>query len=282
MPTFIEKAASRWLQETADSIKPFSDAPLLEASLLVAMLCGTSHKAILAHLDTLLVVDEDRLHAMIARRRAGEPLAYIIGTCEFFGLELMIVPPLLVPRPETEILVEHTLRWMGDRACRVLDVGTGTGAIAVALGYHAPRITLFASDISTVAVNTAKRNAERFGVACRLLVGNWLECLAPRPYFDVIVSNPPYVSEEEYASLSRTIRDYEDPLALRAGADGLACFRRLIPQAYERLKPGGLLALEIGESQLDDVRRLLHETRFDSVHGYNDLRNVPRCVFAIK
>ena len=219
---------------------------------------------------------------LLRRRLAGEPIQYITGEAEFYGLSFRVTPEVLIPRPETEHLVEKVLELAGNFAePRILDVGTGSGAIAVALAHKLPSATITATDLSSSALAIAQENAERNGVAnhIRFLEGDLLAPVAEER-FEIIVSNPPYVSASDRASLAVEVRDYEPALALFAGADGLEVFRRLIPAGFAALTPGGYIALEIGYGQDEAIRALLAASGFAQIEFVPDLQGIPRVACA--
>lgn len=268
---------------------------LLEASASTSrrdaetLLTHTLHRDrawLLAHLDDdLPVADLDSFRDLTARRAKQQPLQYLTGTQEFFGLELRVTPDVLIPRPETEHLVESVLDWarvQADPRLRIADVGTGSGAIAIALASVLEHASVTAIDISVAALAIAHENAERFGVAGRIrfLEGDLLSPLpTERGTFDIIASNPPYVAAADAPTLAPEVRDHEPSVALYAGPDGLDIYRRLIPQARELLRSGGLLALEIGFGQRDAVAELL--SGWQSVHFMDDYASIPRVALAI-
>jgi release factor glutamine methyltransferase len=222
-----------------------------------------------------------RYYALIARRLAGEPIQYITGETEFYGLLFRVNRNVLVPRPETEHLVEKVLALVADfEKPRIVDVGTGSGAIAVALAHKLPGARIAAIDISAPALAIARNNAERNGVADRIrfVEGNLLAPVAGED-FEIVVSNPPYVAESDRASLAVEVRDYEPELALYAGS-GLDVFRRLIPEARAALVAGGFLALEIGFGQDSAVGGLLTEAGFEQIEFTADLQGIPRVATA--
>ncbi len=240
-------AALRWANT---QLVPLTDRPQLEAELLLASLLERPRTYLWAHPEASLPPQQAADYAAwVQRRAAGEPLPYIIGQSEFYGLTFTVTPDVLIPRPETETLVEAALAWLKMHpVSTAVDVGTGSGCIAVALAVHAPSLRLYATDISPAALQVARANAERHNVAERLtfLEGDLLMPL-PEP-IHLIVSNPPYVTEEEWDALPLSVRR-EPRTALLAGADGLDAIRRLLAQAQRRLRPGGLMLVEIGERQ---------------------------------
>ena len=230
--------------------------------MLLAHVLETSRAVLIAHHERPLTPAQlDQYQALVRRRAANYPLPYLTGRIEFYGLEFEVTPDVLIPRPETETLVDLALR---RRPARVVDVGTGSGCIAVSLAVHLPEVTVYAVDVSPAALAIARRNAERHGVAerVRLLAGDLLGPL-PGP-LDLIVSNPPYVPTDERAALPASVRDHEPRLALDGGPDGLALVRRLLAQAPAVLRnpapvtgcPGGGLLIEIGANQGEAASRL--------------------------
>jgi release factor glutamine methyltransferase len=220
--------------------------------------------------------------ARFERRRRGEPIQYITGETEFYGLRFQVNRDVLIPRPETELLVEKTVELSPVvRGARILDVGTGSGAIAIALAHEWPDAVVTAVDISAAALEVARRNAVRIGFADRIrfLQGDLLEPLAGER-FDIVVSNPPYVPEKDRESLTVEVREYEPAQALFAGADGLDVLRRLIPAAFAALVSGGFAALEIGYGQQAAVDALLAGAGFRELEFTKDLQGIPRVASA--
>jgi release factor glutamine methyltransferase len=250
-----------------------------DASLLLLRTLGISRAQLYANPDRALTsAEQAAIDSLVARRLTNEPIQYITGEQEFYGLALQVTPAVLIPRPETEHLVESVLGELDREApLDILDVGTGSGAIAIALANHLPRAVVTAVDISRAALEIAAANAARHGLRerIRLLESDLLDAFAPGDVcFDVIVSNPPYVPASDRDSLHRQVRDFEPASALFAGADGLDIYRRLIPQARAALKPHGLLALEIGHGQRDALAALLQG--WHSVRFVDDLQHIPR------
>lgn len=220
--------------------------------------------------------------ALIKRRRQGEPIQYITGETEFYGLPFRVTPDVLIPRPETEHLVEKVLeRAAGFENPRIVDVGAGSGAIAVTLAHRLPHAEVTAIDLSVPALAVARQNAEINGVAGRIrfLSGDLLAPVAEER-FEIIVSNPPYVPGSDRASLAVEVRDFEPALALFAGDDGLDVYRRLIPAAFAVLTPGGFVALEIGYGQSSAIALLLTGVGFQQVEFAPDLQGIPRVACA--
>ncbi len=220
--------------------------------------------------------------AAVDRRVRGEPIQHITGVQEFYGLPFAVSPAVLIPRPETELLVEAVLdRLPRAVALRLADVGTGSGAIAIAIAAGLPEAHVLATDLSRDALTIARRNASTHGVAARIdfLEGDLLDPLpATALPLDAVLSNPPYIPLRDRPSLPREVREFEPAMALFAGADGLALYDRLIPQAQASLRPGGLLALEIGFGQRDAIATRLRDWR--AVQFLDDLQGLPRTVLA--
>jgi release factor glutamine methyltransferase len=227
-------------------------------------------------------VQQVHLARYIRDRVAGIPTQYITGRQEFWGLDVLVNPSVLIPRPETEHLVERTLAVSArNRALRILDCGTGSGCIALALAKELSQARLTASDLSIDAVVTAKANAERLGLAesISFVQADLLSCF-PSSSFDLVVSNPPYVSLADAPTLAREVRDHEPATALFAGPDGASVYRRLIPDAGRVLRPGGWLILELGYNLALQVRGLLSTPPWDSIATDRDLAGIERVIFA--
>lgn len=219
---------------------------------------------------------------LLQRRYTGEPVQYISGETEFYGLPFKLTRDVLIPRPETEHLVERVIGLArGFEHPRIVDVGTGSGAIAVALRHQVFDAEVSAIDLSGAALAVARENAMRNAVADRIrfLEGDLLAPVAGER-FEIVVSNPPYVPDADRALLSVEVREFEPGMALFGGDDGLDVYRRLIPSAFDRLVPGGFLALEIGFGQSEHVRALLAAAGFDNVEFTPDLQGIPRVAFA--
>jgi release factor glutamine methyltransferase len=239
----------------------------------------------MTHLEEELPVAEAaRYSRLIERRSQGEPIQYITGETEFYGLPFRVTLDVLIPRPETEHLVEKVIELAAQfKNPHIVDVGTGSGAIAVALAHELARAQLQAQvtaiDLSSQALKIAEENARRNGVYLRFLQGDLLAPVAGER-FEIIVSNPPYVPSEDRASLSIEVRDYEPALALFAGEDGLEVYRRLIPAAFDALTPGGFVALEIGFGQSSAIATLLIGSGFEQIEFIPDLQGIPRVACA--
>ena len=217
-----------------------------------------------------------RLEPLLQRRLAGEPLAYITGTREFFGLPLQVDARVLDPRPDTETLVEWALQVMPvDAPCDVIDLGTGSGAIALALQHLRPQARLSAVDASTEALAVAQANAQRLQLPVRFIQSHWLRDVEGA--FDLIVSNPPYIRADDPHLVALT---HEPLQALVSGADGLEDIRTIMAQAPSHLKPGGWLLLEHGYDQAEAVRELFRQAGWQNVQSSRDLAGIERCTGA--
>ncbi len=311
----------------------------LDAEALLLHLTGKDRAWLLTHAaDPFGGCTATQYAALLQRRLTGEPIQYITGTCEFYGLPFRVTRDVLIPRPETEHLVETALKILGAMPAQlkplgapsmasaagerhgwettssstskgapslartlgqgwetntlgswsgsILDIGTGSGAIAIALAHHLPHARVTAVDLSPAALSIARENAEcnHVGERIRFLQGDLLAPVAlsdtTAEAFDLIVSNPPYVADTDRATLDPEVRDFEPHAALFAGPDGLTIYRRLIPDAFAALKSGGWLVLEIGHGQSDAVRALLHAAGFTGSQSTPDLQGIPRVLAA--
>jgi release factor glutamine methyltransferase len=227
-----------------------SPSPALDARLLLAHVLGRDHAYLVAHDEEVLTaMQAEAYEQLLARATADEPIPYLIGHAPFYGQEFAVSPAVLIPRPETEQLVEVALGWgRGRGPLRAVDVGTGSGCIAVTLARHWPAAEIVAVDVSAAALAVARANASRLARDRVALVrGDLLAAFGSS--FDLIAANLPYVSRQEWTTLSDGVKSYEPALALDGGRDGLDAIRALLPQAAERLRPGGLVLLEIGWRQ---------------------------------
>jgi release factor glutamine methyltransferase len=253
----------------------------MDAELLLMYAIKKPRAFLLANPDYVLSDEElQRFQRSLSRRELHEPIQYITGEVEFYGLSLFVDSRVLIPRPETEHLVESVLeRTAIDAPLRIVDVGTGSGAIAIAIATHRSHTRITALDISQDALDLATPNAKNHGVADRIrFLASDLLSAVEKEQFDVVVSNPPYIANGDGPSLSRQVREHEPAVALYAGDSGLEIYERLIPQTSRILKPGGWLALEIGFGQQDALSRLLAE--WDEVSFIPDLQGIPRVACA--
>jgi release factor glutamine methyltransferase len=290
----------------------------LAAELLLLYVLGRDRTWLYAHPEEQLsTTDADRFFALIARRANGEPTQHLIGKQEFWGLEFEVTPDVLIPRPETEHLIEVALDRLALRELRagrkqtlsgeglqIADIGTGSGCIAIALAKELPGSTIYATDISPAALAVARRNALRHSFANQIHflqsnllnnlflvgaqhaapeLGTHLSATTPQPpLLDLIVSNPPYIGRRESPTLMREIRDHEPELALYGGEEGYELYADLITQSAAHLKPGGILVLELGHNSLPAVQPLLDAPTWTNVAVTNDLAGIPRVIAAEK
>jgi release factor glutamine methyltransferase len=275
--------------EIENAAKTFADAGIdtarTDAEWIAAAAAAKRRSEVLAHLgDDMPTETAERFGKMVARRARREPLAYIVGTVVFRGLELEVGAGCLVPRPETEITAERAIARARDRGVRptVVDVGTGCGAIALSVAAEVPEARIFATEVLGAARGWALRNFARTGLRCTLLPGSLLRALHPAlgGGVDIVVSNPPYVSEEEWETLEPEVRRYEPKEAVVGGETGLEVILELLEQVRMWLAPGGWLVIEIAESQGERVARLLGILGYRDVEVTKDLAGRDRVVEA--
>ena len=276
-------AAEKVLAEGAHPERARRDTETLLLHALKTNVPDANLAWLIAHEDEPLAADAAGPFCdLIERRLAGEPIQYITGEAEFYGLPFHVNRDVLIPRPETEHLVEKVMALAAEFVRpKIVDVGTGSGAIAVALAHALPFAVITATDISADALAVAKANAARNGVAdrVRFFKGDLLEAVAGE-HFDIVISNPPYVPESDRTTLDVEVRDYEPAQALFAGEDGLQIYRRLIPAAFDALVPGGYLALEIGYGQRAGIEALLVREGFAGIEFIPDLQGIARVAVA--
>jgi release factor glutamine methyltransferase len=261
-------------------------SPALAAALLLMHVAGASRAWLYAHIgDPLGPEAAERYGDLVRRRAAGTPTQYLTGHQEFWGLEFEVTPDVLIPRPETEHVVEIALARIGrersQETLRVADVGAGSGCLAVALARELPQARIFATDISPAALAVGRRNAERLGVADRVTFtqANLLAGFASRS-LDLVVSNPPYVGRRDSASLAREIREHEPGEAVFGGEEGIEIYPLLIGQAADCLCAGGVLVMEMGYGASKQVMALMADADWRDVCVTNDLAGIPRVLAA--
>jgi release factor glutamine methyltransferase len=279
-------------------------SPTLAAELLLMHSLGCDRTWLYTNPEALVDPGVVQAYfALVARRASGEPAQYLTGKQEFWGLEFEVTPAVLIPRPETEHVIEVALARLGPRGIKIdmatgapspelhiADVGTGSGCLAVAFAHELPHAKITATDISAAALEVARRNAARHFVQDRIhfVHSNLLDASIDDPpqrsgVFDLIASNPPYVSRTEARSLAREVRDHEPHAALFGGPTGTEIYPRLIEQAGKLLRPGGILVLELGYSSADEVLKMLKaQPHWPSVSITNDLAGIPRVLSAIR
>ncbi|HEX6267687.1 MAG TPA: peptide chain release factor N(5)-glutamine methyltransferase [Burkholderiales bacterium] len=255
---------------TVEEALRFSAIDSREARLLLAAAGGFSEASVLAYPERDLPAGtEARFHEFVQRRARGEPVAYILGRKDFYGLELSVDPSVMVPRPETELLVDLALQ---RGFASLLDLGTGSGAIALAIKRERPEARVVAVEASAAALAVAQRNAVRHGLQVEFCHGRWFEPLAGER-FDVILANPPYVADGDPHLPGL---EFEPRLALTSGADGLDAIREIVREAPRHLAPGGWLLVEHGMGQDGAVRQLLSQAGLEDVDSCPDLARIPR------
>ncbi len=256
--------------------------PRMAAEALLTFVLNRERAFLFAHPEQQLTAQQrSRFEDVVAQRAAGKPLQYITGRQEFWGLEFSVSPAVLIPRPETEHLVSAALEKaakINRDDLRIIDVGTGSGCVALALASELPEAQIEAVDISSAALEVAKENAQRLDLATRVNVYESDLLGEARGVFDIVVSNPPYVGRCEADKVQREVREHEPEVAVFGGEQGLDIYRRLIPQAWDKLNPGGWLLMEIGFSIEEPVRELLKH--WNGVSSVPDLQGVPRVVCA--
>ena len=263
-----------------------SESPRLEAEILLAYAKQCPRIQLYTHFDDELSDEvRGRMRALVKRRADLEPVAYLVGHREFFSLDFEVNRDVLIPRPETELLVMEALEALkaAEVSGRVLDIGTGSGCIAIAIAHRAPTAAVTAVDISESALVVARRNAERHNVADRVsfLQGDLFAPLGAGEEFDVIVSNPPYVSTDDQTGLEQDVVRHEPHGALFAGRDGLDVIRRIIDTAPQHLRAGGSLFLEFSPEQADSIVALLHASgQFEGINILRDTSHQQRAVLA--
>jgi len=277
------------LKSAASRLSAITDAPRAEAEELLGRLLGLARADLYLQRGRELEADEwQRLDRWLARRARGEPVQYITGRAAFRGLDLAVGSAVLIPRPETEGLVEAVLGVLRDelarwREPRVLDLGTGSGAIALSIAAEWPAAIVTATDASEESLAVARANADACGLAARvrLMSGDWFEAISPDDRFEVIVSNPPYIATGERDALEAQVREFEPEAALFSGETGLEALREIVDEAPRHLVGGGLLALELAESRAREVAGWLEGARdWGDVTLLDDLAGRPRCLLA--
>jgi release factor glutamine methyltransferase len=274
------------LNEATESLERAGIASArMDASLLLAHVLFRSREALLMSGNKLLTNNDINLfNETIARRQTHEPIAYIVGKKEFWSLDFYVTRDTLIPRPDSETLIEAALKRVKNRASNttILDIGTGTGCLLIALLKELPGASGVGVDINERALQVAQKNAQIHGVHERVvfLKSHW--CDALNGTFDLIISNPPYIAEKDRATLMQDVVGYEPHAALFAGGDGLDAYTAIVPQVARLLAPGGMCVLEIGERQAEAVIRLLQIQRLITEQPERDLAGIERCVIARK
>ena len=274
-------------QPTISAVLAQSGLVPLDAQVLLAHVVGKDRAWLIGHAsDAVTRESAQAFDALARRRRDGEPVAYLTGRREFWGLSLRVSPAVLIPRPETETLVEVALARLPDNEeVRVLDLGTGSGAIALAIAHERPKATILATDVSADALDVARDNARSLGLAnVEFARSDWYDGIAQAwrgsVAFDLIVSNPPYVAAADPHLREGDVR-FEPERSLTPGGDGLGAIMRIVTGARERLVPGGGLAVEHGFDQSDAVRAMFAAAGFGEIVAVRDLAGIPRVVAGV-
>jgi len=265
------------------------DAPRLSAELLLSHVLGLRRIELYTQYNKVVGQEQlTQLHGLVKRAGEREPVAYLVGRTEFYSIEFEVTPDCLIPRPETELLVQRSIEFLRKRTGpqSICDLCTGCGVIAVAIAKNVPDAKVIATDISEAALTIAAKNVEKHKLADRVELrhGDLFEPLVPQlDLFDLIVCNPPYVTAEDYEALDKNVKDYEPRIALYAGQDGLDVYRKIVEKADQFLKPDGVLLLEIGYQQGPAVRDLLEQTSvFAQIRIDKDLQSHDRVVTAMR
>lgn len=258
---------------------------LLDAQTLMAHAIGQDRTYLIVNFNRELTAGQMADYQdLIARRAAGEPLQYITGHQEFFGLDFEVTPDVLIPRPETELIIEETLRIVEEAGQAhpsspvILDIGTGSGCIALAIARELPEARVIAADISPAALRVAKRNATRHDLAVSFVASDLLGAFAETSFADFLLSNPPYVAQSEMPKLQREVREWEPRIALTDAGDGLGFYRRLLRDAPARLNPGGYLICEMGYTQSEAISALVDRSLWAEPQLLDDLQGIPRTI----
>jgi release factor glutamine methyltransferase len=275
--------AQTWLENTLASVTPSHKA---EARQILMSVLHTTMLELTIDKNAVLSIEEwARIQQIADRRSFHEPLQYILGQQGFMGYMFSVSPSVLIPRPETETLVEWTHAYIEENfenPVRILDIGTGSGAIAISLALMCQSAVVAGTDISAEAVEVAKRNAAKHGVDQRISwhVGDLFEPIEGMS-FDVIVSNPPYIPETDRETIQREVRLFEPETALYGGEDGLDFYRRIIPKAQDYLAASGLLVFEAGYNQMAQIETLFLASGYAKVGHFEDLCGIPRFIYGI-
>ena len=263
-------------------LEEISSTPRLDVETLLQKVLGVDRLYILLNLDRVLSNDEEQLfNKFIEERLNNRPIAYIVGNREFMGLDFYVQEGVLIPRPDTEILVEEVIELAKDKGkVNILDIGTGSGAITVSLAKYLENAKVTSVDISDIALEIGKRNAMENNVVDRIdfIKSDLFSALDKNVKFDIIVSNPPYIKREVIETLDKQVKDFEPYNALEGGIDGLDFYRAITTQAKDFLKEGGILAYEVGHDQSEDVSKLMEMDGYTNIYTRKDLQQIDRVV----
>jgi release factor glutamine methyltransferase len=259
------------------------EKPQLEARILIAFAAGFDQTQIFGYPEKVIKPElVTKISGLIDRRKASEPIAYITGNQEFWSLEFIVTKDTLIPRPDSEILVEAVLATIVDKMAplNILDLGTGSGCLLLALLSELPHTLGVGVDISPTACKIAKQNGKNLGLhnRAKFYQGDWLNGIENT--FDIIVTNPPYIADSQILLLERDVKDFEPHIALSGGLDGLVAYKKILKQCTKHLNIGGLLAVEIGVNQLSDIQIILANNKFKLISIHSDFGNIDRCILA--
>ena len=263
-------------------LEEISPTPRLDVETLLQKVLGVDRLYILLNLERVLSEDEEQLfNKFINERLNNRPIAYIVGNREFMGLDFFVKEGVLIPRPDTEVLVEEVIELAKKKGAKnILDIGTGSGAITVSLAKYLENVKVTSVDISDIALEIGKRNAISNEVDDRInfVKSDLFTNIDKETKFDIIVSNPPYIKREVIDTLDKQVKDYEPYNALEGGVDGLDFYRAITKQAKEYLKKGGILAYEVGHDQSEDVSKLMEMDGYTNIYTRKDLQQIDRVV----
>lgn len=263
-------------------LEEISPTPRLDVETLLQKVLGVDRLYILLNLERVLSEDEEQLfNKFINERLNNRPIAYIVGNREFMGLDFFVKEGVLIPRPDTEVLVEEVIKLAKKKdAKNILDIGTGSGAITVSLAKYLENVKVTSVDISDIALEIGKRNAISNEVDDRInfVKSDLFTNIDKETKFDIIVSNPPYIKREVIETLDKQVKDYEPYNALEGGVDGLDFYRAITKQAKNYLKKGGILAYEVGHDQSEDVSKLMEIDGYTNIYTLKDLQQIDRVV----
>lgn len=271
------------LKSTADRLKKADiDTVGLDARLLLCEYLQKDKLYLVVNANEEIDVD-DSFERLVSRREKHEPMQYILGRAEFYGLDFKVNKNVLIPRPDTEILVEKVIDFVGDKPYNVLDIGTGSGCIPITVAVNCKNMKAYTVDVSADATEVARENARLNYVEERVSFLN-MDILKDFPDIEVdcIVSNPPYIEDDVIPTLMSDVKDYEPRIALSGGADGLVFYRRIAEKGYEIIKKGGLIAFEVGHNQAQAVEKILKNSGFTQTEIIKDLAGINRVVSALR
>jgi len=270
-----KKTVLKILNKSIDQLKKYNiENPQLNAELIISHVLDMN-KANL-YLNSKDILDNEKsdiIEQFIIRRTKHEPLQYILGETEFYGCKIKVNPDVLIPRPETELLVEKLVQ---ENVNSILEIGTGSGAIAIALAKQMKNVQIEATDISEKALNTARQNAELNNVSINFIQSDIFENIKNK--YDIIVSNPPYISKKEYDNLAPEIKDYEPEISLLAKEEGLFYYKKILANAKDYLTEKGKIYFEIGYNQAEKIKEIAKENGFDEINVFKDLNGFDRIV----